>query len=359
MTSREIIAALLKKEIPERMGLHESFWPETLNEYWPRQGYPKDEEPAVYFNYDILNCSWWPSAGFFPGRNEVIEETEDWQVTRDGWGAILKNWRNKSGAPEHIGYDVTTQAQWREYRDIPLQTNIERLGDFQKQRDDLADAKRRGKFSVFSNAFLFELLRAAFGHETVLPAMLLEPEWIHDFCSVYVDFYRRHYDILFREVGLPDGMFIYEDWGYNKGLLCSPAAMRELILPHNKALVSFFKDYGLPVIVHSCGNVMEAVPLFIEMGIDCLQPMEAKAGCDVIQLAQVYGSTLAYMGNINVVTLSTNDPAKVEAEIVPKLAKLKEMRIPYVFHSDHSITPDVSLSTYQYALKLLRENWTY
>ena len=50
---------------------------------------------------------------------------------------------------------------------------------------------------------------------------------------------------------------------------------------------------------------------------------------------------------------------KVEAEIVPKLATLKEMRIPYVFHSDDAITVNVGVSTYQYALKLFGENWTY
>jgi len=207
--------------------------------------------------------------------------------------------------------------------------------------------------------FVFELLRATLGDENFLPAMRLEPEWIKDFCQVYLDFYRKHYEILFREAGIPDGFFIYEDWGYNKGLFCSPSTMRELIIPYEKQLVSFFKDYGMQVILHSCGDIRKAIPLIIEAGFDCLQPMESKAGCNVVEIASEYGRKLSYMGNINVVPLSTNDKKQVEAEIVPKLIKLKKMRIPYFFHSDHSIPPNISLKTYQYALALFMENNSY
>lgn len=65
------------------------------------------------------------------------------------------------------------------------------------------------------------------------------------------------------------------------------------------------------------------------------------------------------MGNINVVSLSTNDPSKIRKEIAPKIKALKEMKIPYFFHSDHSIPPSISLETYRYALEVLKENWKY
>jgi uroporphyrinogen-III decarboxylase len=87
--------------------------------------------------------------------------------------------------------------------------------------------------------------------------------------------------------------------------------------------------------------------------------MEAKAGCDVIEIAKIYGRKISYMGNINVVPLSTNDPEKVREEIVPKLRELKRMRIPYFFHSDHSIPPTINLETYKYALQLFYENCYY
>lgn len=359
MTSRERVAALLRKEIPDAMGLYEHFWPETLRDYWPQQGYPKDSKPEEYFNYDLVNCGGWFNSEPFLQKEEVIEETDEWKVLRNGRGTRLKYWKNKSGTPEHIGFEVATPEIWKKYREPLLSVNRERLGGLEEAKEALAKARAAGKFAVFGNLFVFELLRATLGDETFLPALLLEPEWIKDFCQVYLDFCRRHYEIMFREAGVPDGVFVYEDFGFSNGLFCSPKTLAELIMPYETALVSFFKDYRLPVILHSCGDIRKAVPLVIKAGFDCLQPMEAKAGCNVVEFARTYGNKLAYMGNINVVALGANDLPQVKDEILPKLTALKKMRIPYFFHSDHSIPPDVNFETYKYALELFRDGRSY
>jgi len=359
MTSKERVTTLLKREIPDRMGLYEHFWPETLRDFWPGQGYTKDEKPEYYFDYDIIKCGGGFNSEPFLGQKEVIEETEEWQIIKDGRGATLKHWKNKSGTPEHIDFEVRTPERWKKYREPLLEVNRERLGNPEEIKVNLSNARAHGKFTVFGSAFVFELMRATIGDQNFLPALLLEPDWIRDFCQVYLDFFRKHYEILFREVGLPDGFFLYEDFGYSKSLFCSPQTLKELIMPYEKALVSFFKDYGLPVILHSCGDIRKAIPSIIEAGFDCLQPMEAKAGCNVIKIAQNYGKKISYMGNINVVVLSLNDPIKVKEEIIQKLTEMKKMKIPYFFHSDHSIPPNISLKTYKYALKIFRENRSY
>lgn len=388
MNSKERVECLLKKEIPDRMGIYEHFWPETFS-YWVKEGYPIkytykkpeqlrwDEESGrwikvekegnypepvgaeEYFDYDIMGCGGWFDTSPFMGKCEIIEETEQWQIIKDGRGATLKYWKKKSGTPEHINFEVKTPDIWKKYREPLLETKKERLGDIEGIKKNLEQAKNKKKFSVFGNLFIFELMRATIGDVNFLPALLLQPEWIKDFCQVYLDFYIRHYEILFREAGLPDGFFLYEDFGYSKGLFCSPNILKELIFPYEKKLVSFFKDYNLPVILHSCGDVRKAVPLIIDVGFDCLQPMEAKAGFDVVKLAEEYGRKISYMGNINVVVLSTNDMKKVEQEVLGKIRKLKEMKIPYFFHSDHSIPPNVKFEIYKYAVKIFRENSQY
>ena len=133
-----------------------------------------------------------------------------------------------------------------------------------------------------------------------------------------------------------------------------------LFRSYYKEIVGMFKhDYGLDVLVHSCGDIRQAVPLFIEAGIDCLQPMEAKAGVDVLQLADTYGNKLAYMGNINVQVLNTNDPVKVRAEVERKMCGMIERRLPYIIHSDHSIPPDVTMKTYELMLQIRNEKGSY
>jgi len=307
----------------------------------------------------MIACGGWFNTEPFMGQHQVLQETEEWHVIRDGRGAALKYWKRKSGTPEHIDFEVSTPEKWKKYREPLLEIRPERLGDMAAIRANVANAHSKGKFAFFGNMFVYELMRATIGDQNFLPAVLQEPDWIRDFCQVNLDFYRNHYEILFQEAGLPDGFFIYEDFGYRNGLFCSPRILRDLILPFHKAFVSFLKDYNLPVLLHSCGDIRQAVPLFIEVGFDCLQPMEAKAGNDVLEFAAAYGRKLSYMGNINVVPLSTNDPARVKEEIVPKLTQLKKMGIPYFFHSDHSIPPNIDLKTYQYALEIFREYGRY
>jgi uroporphyrinogen decarboxylase len=359
MTSYERTKILLSKEIPDRMGIFEHFWPETLEQFWPLQGYPKGESPYYYFDYDIVYCGGWINSEPFMGTKEVIKETEEWRIIKDGRGATLKFWKNKSGTPEHIDFEITDREKWKKYREPLLEIRKERLGDIESMRLNLKTAREKKKFTIFGDLFIFELMRATIGDQNFLPALLLDPDWIKDFAQVYLNFYRNHYEILFREAGLPDGFLVYEDFGYSNGLFCSPKVLSELIMPYEKELVNFLKSYGLPVILHSCGDIRKAVPLIIDAGFDCLQPMEAKARCDVVEFAKTYGNKLAYMGNINVVVLNTNDPLKIKEEILPKLKTLSKMRIPYFFHSDHSIPPTVTLETYKYALKLFGENCWY
>ncbi len=359
MTSRERIRLLLGGKIPDCMGLYEHFWGETLSQAWPEQGLPQNTAVEDLFGFDIQNAGGWFNTEPFPGRREVLQESDEWIVARDGRGAALKQWKNKSGTPEHIDFEVATRETWNKYREPLLTFNQERLGNIEDAVKALAEIRAKGRFAVYGNLFVFELLRGTLGDENFLPALLLEPEWIRDFCQVYLDHFRTHYEALFRHAGKPDGMFIYEDFGYRNGLFCSPAVMRDLILPFHRQLVGFFKDYGLPVILHSCGDIRKAVPLAIEAGFDCLQPMEAKAGCDVLEFAREYGNRIAYMGNIDIRALETNNPAGVEAEILPKLRELKRLRAPYIFHSDHSIPPTVAYGTYLHALRVFKDNRHY
>ncbi len=288
----------------------------------------------------------------------MIEETDEWHVRKDGRGAILKYWKNKSGTPQHISFTVTSPETWAEYREPLLELDRSRY-DAAKTCEDLAVVREKGKFAVYGNLIFVELLRGTLGDLVWLPSLLTDPDWIHDFNSVYLEFFKTHYTALFEEAGLPDGIFLYEDMGFSNGLWCSPQTYRELFLPYYKELVGFFKDYGLSVILHTCGDIRQVVPLIIEAGFDCLQAIEAKAGNDVVEFARQYGDQISYMGNIDVTVLNTNDRDKVREEVVGKLEALKELRISYIFHSDHSIPPDVRFETYCYALELLREHGDY
>ena len=359
MNSRERVAALLSHQIPDQMGLFEHFWPETTEKFWPAQGFPAGADTSYCFDYDCVYCTAGVSSEPFLKREEVIEEDDRRRLVRDGRGATLRYWKEKSGTPEHVAFEVTSPEKWKIYREPLLETDRNRLGDMPAWRAQFEAARAKGKAALTGTLAFFEVMRAMLGDQVFLPALLTDPDWIRDICEVYLDFFRRHFGLLYSEVGPPDVIIVYEDFGFRNGLFASPDLLREAVMPFEKELVGFFKDHGVAVILHSCGDIRRGVPLFIDAGFDCLQPMEAKAGCDVVELAKTYGDRLAYMGNIDVRALETNDMATVRQEIEAKVYALKKLRVPYFFHSDHSIPPTVHMNTYRGALEIFESMRDY
>ena len=95
----------------------------------------------------------------------------------------------------------------------------------------------------------------------------------------------------------------------------------------------------------------------IEAGIDAYNPLEAKAGLDVVALKRQYGSRWAFNGNIDVQILGTNDRQKIRHEILTKLNAAKGGG--FILQSDHSIPNNVDPQTYDYVIELLREYGRY
>ena len=356
--SRDIMTEIIvRKRCPERMGVYEHFWDDTKPEWERRDGLPPGTDLTSYFDYDLRQVGGWcfNHESLIDGGSFVSED-ETTKVVINGYGAKMRYWKHRAGTPEHLGFDLTSREIWeKKYREPLLGYDPRRLGDTAKLKQGLADAKKEGRFTVLNHLFIFEIMRASMGDVVMLESMYLDPEWITDFCTVNTDLYITHLDRVFSDAGLPDGMWIYEDMGFTKAPFISPELYRELILPHHRRLVNYIHDCGIPVIMHSCGNIRPLLPDIAASGIDCLQVLEAKAGQHVAEFAQATGNKRSFMGNLNIVALETNDRAAIDAEIIPKLDAVRKNRVPYVFHSDHSIPKSVTLDTYRYVRDLHRK----
>ncbi len=112
------------------------------------------------------------------------------------------------------------------------------------------------------------------------------------------------------------------------------------------------------MIYHGDGNNNETIPELIESGIDCLQPLEVKAGMGVRELKRDYGDKLSFMGNIDARLMQANDREGLEREIADKLTVAK-IGGGYVYHSDHSVPPGIDLETYKFVLECVDEYGRY
>ena len=255
----EVIDNLLRGRPAERMGLHDWPWPDTLKK-WVGQGYPADAQGrpadfADHFGLDMVGVGQWINN--YPRKEiyELLEETEEWHVHRDGWGAALKYWKHKSGTPEHVDFTMTSRAVWeRDYRPRLLELDPSRV-NVEALQKDLARRKAQGLWTYCGHAFVWETMRQSMGDICLYESLLLDPDWIHDFNRVLTRFYQTHQRYLFERAGLPDGVWMYEDLGYKQRLFCSPEIYRKLIFPYYREMVDFYHGYGLPVVLHTCGFV--------------------------------------------------------------------------------------------------------
>jgi len=403
MSSRDLIHNLLTNEGDiDRVGIWEGFWAETLG-MWVEQGYPaqmvaegeetagpaeprrvivshifpsflweketaRPESPYKHFDLDMHHCR----AGYFDtdpivGYQEILEETDEWIVKRNGAGAAFKYWKHKSGTPEHVDFLMTSREVWeRDYRSHLLQTSRERLETgswktttLEVDKRELEWGRAANKWCFYAHVFVWETMRQSAGDICMYESLILDPGWIHDFNRVYTDFFKAHFQLVFEEVGMPDGIWLGEDLAYRNGLFASPETLRKLYFPYLAELTEFFHSYDLPVVLHCCGNITQALPLIVEAGIDAVQPMEIKAGCDPFAFAEQYGDRLAFVGGLDVRFLETNDPGVIEREVTRLVEGMKARGARYVFQSDHSITPRVTYDSYRYAVDVYRKHMTH
>ena len=346
------------------MGLREPIWPQTLQK-WVGQGYPvnaegKPVDPVDHFGQDYAavggGFDWQP----LRGQSEVLEETDDWSITRNGAGAALKRWKTRAGTPEHIDFLMTSREIWeRDYRPHLLEVDPDRLGDVEGTRENLKRRRQQQRYTLFGGAFVFELMRQSMGDLCLYESFVTDPGWVHDFCRVYTDFFIKHFEVSFEKCGLPDGVRLCEDLGYKNGLFCSPEGLRELIFPYYKEIVSFLHSRGLKVLLHACGGVTEALDMIVEAGFDGLDPMERAAGCDPVEFARRTDNKLVLSGGFDKRILESGDRDAIKREIIALTNAVRENGIRYIFSSDHSLSTNVDYADYQYLLEVLRDNMSY
>ncbi|MCL2603513.1 MAG: hypothetical protein FWD90_03450 [Defluviitaleaceae bacterium] len=349
LTGIERTARILERKKADRIGVYEHFWPDTQAAYVKAGHIKPDEDIQDHFGLDLRESWAFNYTADLDFGWEVLEETEDTKLVKNGNGATLRHHKKHSTTPENVNYTVKERPQWEKVRH--LLTNIdERRIDFEGYRAAKADAKAKNKFFTCAGANVFELLHPICGHEHMLMGMALDPDWITDMVSVYTDLTITLQEILFAKEGKPDGVFYYDDLGYKQKPFLSPAMYKELIFPGHKRTIDFAHGQGLPVILHSCGYVEPLLPGFVEAGIDCLHAIEIKAGMDLLRIYKNFGDKIAFMGGLDVRALYNNDKNEIDRELEAKVPIIKQ-GFGFCLHSDHSIPSNVKYETYKYFIE--------
>lgn len=352
MDSRQRILTALDHREPDRVAIQDSPWQATVAR-WHQEGLPEGTSPADYFGYEMarISCDLTPR---FPV--ETLEQTDEYVIQRIATGGINKNFRDFSSTPELIDRPIKTRDDWPRIRDrlYPDQTRA----DWDTLRRQVREARRQGKFIIFSGLYGYDALQSYMRSDQLLMAMATDPDWVREMVMTLAGLNLEMARMAI-EKGIDfDAFWSWNDMGYRNGLLFSPHTYRITHKEADAMVFSFFRDHGKPVFLHSCGNVAEIIPDLIEVGLDCLQPLEVKAGMDLIELKKQYGDELAFMGGIDVRAMAADDPTLIEREIASKF-EVAMVGGGYIYHSDHSVPKNVSFERYQHVIELVRKYGTY
>jgi uroporphyrinogen decarboxylase len=141
-----------------------------------------------------------------------------------------------------------------------------------------------------------------------------------------------------------DGGYFGDDLGAQRGMLFSPEVWRRMFKPRMQRLFSVFTDAGLPVILHSDGDIREILPDLIEIGLTALNPCQPEV-LDHRWLKREYGRDLAFYGGISTQEVFPHgDPGKVREAGRACLTTLGSDGTGLIYGPSHRLMADVPLA---------------
>jgi uroporphyrinogen decarboxylase len=353
LTSRERVRMALDHKEPDRVPIQDSIWAATAD-LWRDQGLPHHVSVEEYFDFEMVNIGA-DCTPRFPSK--VLERDAEFIVETTVYGGVRKNHRDHSTTPEIVDYPVKDKSDWYERIKPRLEPSYTRV-DWVTARSRFERERSEGRFICYSGINGYDVCQNYIRTDELLLALITEPEMFKDMVETHATLIIEQAKMMIAQGFEFDGAFLYNDMGYRNGPLFSPAMYRRLIMESDQRLTEFFHSHDMPVLLHSCGNVKPLIPALIEAGIDCLQPLEVKAGMDVIELKEKHGAEMAFMGGIDQRLMSHPDRGLIAEEIAQKFEVAKKGG-GYIYHSDHSVPTDVTFEQYREVMGLVRKHAGY
>jgi uroporphyrinogen decarboxylase len=340
MTTHERVTRMFERREADRIPITDGPWQGTISR-WIREGMPKDADWRDFFGVDKFAMFQVDVSPQY--ENRVIEDNDAFTVSETSYGVTLKYLKGEDTTPEYLDFKINSPAKWAEAkkRMIPGPDRVDWAG--LENSFPLWRSEGRWVQAVFW--FGFDVAHSwIVGTETLLVAMLEDPDWVFDIYNTMVDANIALYDMIWDKGYKFDSLFMYDDMGYKNTQFFSRDIYRKLLMPAHAKAFKWAGERGIHRHLHACGNINAFVPDLLDIGLDALNPLEVKAGMDPLDLKRAYGDKLLLHGGIDCLLWDKKDEFIAEVDrIVPVLKE----NGGYIFSSDHSVPNSVSLTAFR------------
>jgi uroporphyrinogen decarboxylase len=351
MNSRERFLTALTGGTPDRVPMLEFYWaPPFIRSVLGELKSPyhnADDEVAMSraTGIDMVFTAPYGLTSFASIHLHGEEYTDEWGTT---WGTNETSWPGAWPVTEA----VQSRADWEKLEipelDLPLRME-------QPARTvELAD----GDLAVLAG------IRGPFSGVWMLAGLVNISLWIYDDPDFLHELFRemsRWYTQLglrLVETGV-DAISIHDDWGMNQATFIKPEHWREFVKPYITEEINTLAETGVPIILHSDGNLNVLMDEIAELNIAGLNPLQRSANMDLAKTKAKYGDRMALVGNLScTTTLPYGTPDDVEREVLECLRDAGPGG-GYILAPDHSFHSAISFENTWRALETCLSYGTY
>lgn len=376
MTGRERVIAAITRTPLDRIPRYDAFWEDAL-ERWEHEGLclPAPHTIAVegetkqistpvndYFHFDITPLYMDVSMRFPTG---LVADDGVKITVADRCGYTAQKFKGRASSMHFLSHMVEDEEDWEKYKGrLTLDLNDTARVDCESYYlhtkeyptwegfTEIFRAYR--KLDTFIPVTVYGPWEAAWrhhGYENSLMDLIAEPEMMGEMFQRFTNLTIATVQHMIDLGCKPDAVWLTEDMGGTHTTLFSPKIFEDLLFPCHKKLGEFLHSNGIYFMMHSCGYIEPFIPGLIEAGLDVLQAIQANTGMHIKDLKPRFGDKLTFFGNISVQSFKNGKEA-IEAELREKIP-IAMKNGGYIYHSDHSIPPEVSLETYLHTMKVL------
>jgi uroporphyrinogen decarboxylase len=175
--------------------------------------------------------------------------------------------------------------------------------------------------------------------------LAINPKIVEAIRGHVVNYFVEYNHRVFKAAGGEIDVFMMgDDVGGQTGPLLSLEMWRRYFKNGFKAFIDVAHQYGIPVMYHSCGDVKQFLPDFIECGLDILQSLQPRAtNMDIKKLKQEFGKDISFQGGMDIQhTLPLGTPADVR-EMVRYAMESAKAGGGYIICTAHNIQVDTPI----------------
>lgn len=323
-----------------------------LDEEWKSQGADEKELTLEAFGWDYVRCAGAPldvspRSGITP---RVISETESEQLSIDSMGRRMRLSKKCATIPLPFSYPVETPEDWEKVKSW-YSFDISRV-----DREALKNLKRAREEGALVTLWMpggFDEPRNLMGEENLCCAYYDEPEMVRDMLDTFGELCLKGIEVIANETGI-DVLCVHEDMAGASGPMIGPKLFRNFISSYYGRVWDAARKAGARLFSQdSDGDINAILDEIVAAGINCVYPLEPKAGMDMLKLREKYGDRLAFKGGIDKFALrGTVEDVKKELDY--------KLRAPLTgggtaFGLDHRIPNGVPIENYRFYVNYGRE----